>query len=538
MQIVKSRTSSYTTQNRLGIYYFQYAFPKLVRHLYPEFPKLFRKSLRTRCKYEAEKSARYWWCKMDELTRRLLLTNPVAAGKATELLMLYKEVEHQDWQTAENFLSNLDDAETKILDCAIKLERNNSPAPYINNIRQQDKHLQNSLKELTNAIHAMATTTQISSLDNSIADTSKSENNIELTELFIRFIEFKKEDVTEGSLTSIKSKLRMFLNIVFEVSKNNKLLTGELTQELVRNYRDIFKKIPARRNKFNEATTFDEMISTGQPPISTKTFKDTTSLVSQFLIWAENEGYVIEKNLNRIFKISSKKSNTNALKRLNFNDEQLIALFESNNYQKGQFKKSSEYWAPLIALYSGARLGEILQLLCNDIRKVENIWVFDINEEDEKQVKTEKSNRLVPVHSTLIKLGFIKFVEHRKHTNTNLFPEEPRSDDGKFSNFSKRHATYRKKCNVIKQPGTMLDFHSFRHTVRTRLADKDIVESLIDDICGHITKTASIGKKIYTHTQQVPLRKKTIEKLIFPINFTKISKWDANPFYREMKHGK
>ena len=84
----------------------------------------------------------------------------------------------------------------------------------------------------------------------------------------------------------------------------------------------------------------------------------------------------------------------------------------------------------------------------------------------------------------------------------------------------------------------MLDFHSFRHTARTRLADKDIAESLIDDICGHITKTASIGKKIYTHTQQVPLRKKTIEKLIFPINFTKISKWDANPFYREMKHGK
>jgi hypothetical protein len=83
----------------------------------------------------------------------------------------------------------------------------------------------------------------------------------------------------------------------------------------------------------------------------------------------------------------------------------------------------------------------------------------------------------------------------------------------------------------------LLDFHSFRHTVRTKLADIDILESLIDDICGHTTKTASIGKKIYTHTQQVPLRKKTIEKISYPIDSTKISKWDVNPFYRDMKHG-
>ena len=537
MQIVKSRTSSYTTRNRLGIYYFQYAFPKEIIFLYPELPKLFRKTLHTRCKRAAEKSARRWWCLMDELTRQLILSSPIVAGKAAELLMRYKEIEHQDWQTAEKFLSDLDDQDTKILDGALNLyNQKNSPILLSKNIETPDISLENSLKELTSAIQTMAIN-QINTTDNSAAAAIKSENNIELNELLIKFVEFKKDDVTDGTLTSIKSKLTMFLSIVFETSKNNKLLTSELTQELVRNYRDTFKKIPARRNKFSSTTTFEEMISTGQAPISSKTFKDTTSLVSQFLFWAENEGYVIEKSLSRIFKISSKKSNANALKRLNFKDDQLIALFESDQYQKGQFKKSSEYWAPLIALYSGARLGEILQLLCKDICKVENVWVFDINEEDEKQIKTENSKRQVPIHSTLLQLGFLNFVEHRKHTNSNLFPEEPRSNDGKFSNFSKRYATYRKKCNVIKQPGTMLDFHSFRHTVRTKLADKDVLEELINDICGHITSTASIGKKKYTHTQQVNLRKKTIEKLIFPIDVSKISKWDTNLFYRDMKHG-
>jgi hypothetical protein len=42
---------------------------------------------------------------MDELTRRLILTNPVVAGKATELLMRYKEIEHQDFEIADKFLT-------------------------------------------------------------------------------------------------------------------------------------------------------------------------------------------------------------------------------------------------------------------------------------------------------------------------------------------------------------------------------------------------------------------------------------------------
>ncbi len=537
MQIVKSRTSSYTTKNRLGVYYFQYAIPKAVVLLHPELPKLFRKTLHTRCKREAEKSARRWWCLMDELTRRLILSSPVVAGKATELLMRYKEIEHQDWQIAEEFLSRLEDQDTEILDIAIDLDKQKSnPILSSGAIEKRYTSLENSIKELTHSVQTIASN-QINTLENPITTVSKSENNIELNELLAKFIEFKRGGVAVATLSSIKSKLQIFLKIVFEISNNNELLTCELTQELVRNYRDTFKKIPAKRNKFNATTTFEEMISTGEPPISATTFKDTTSLVSQFLFWAENEGYIIEKNLNRIFKITAKKSKSNSLIRLNFNDEQLIALFESDQYQKGLFKRSSEFWAPLIALYSGARLGEILQLLCVDIRKVEDVWVFDINEEDDKQLKTEKSTRLVPIHSTLIQLGFIRFVEHRKKTGSSLFPDEPRSNDRSFRNFSKRHGAYRKKCKVIKQSGTLLDFHSFRHTVRTKLADNSIPESLIDDICGHETNSASIGKKVYTHTQQVPLRKKTIEKISYPIDFKKITTWDINPFYRNMKHG-
>ena len=541
MQIVKSRTSSYTTRNRLGIYYFQYAFPREVIHLHPELPKLFRKTLHTRSAREAEKSARRWWCIMDELTRLLILTNPVVAGKATELLMRYKEIEHHDWQTAENFLLGLDNQDTLILDCAIELDNNkNQTNRLFKNVDLQDTSpLEITVKQLANAVQAM-TQNQASPSTNSIIPNIASVNNIILTDLVDNFITFKKDDVTTGTLVSIKSKLLMFLGIATEFSQNKNLLSCELTSEIVRNYRDTLKKIPARRNSFKEGTTFKEMMVAGYPPISNKTFKDTTSLVVQFLIWAENEGYTVSNNLSNIFKSNARKGKNSALIRLNFNETHLIALFESSQYQNGLFKKASEYWVPLIALFTGARLAEILQLVSDDIRQEENIWIFDINEEgdDEKHVKTERSKRLVPIHSTLIKLGFIKFVEHRKKTSSKLFPEETRCDDGKFRNYSKRYATYRKQRNVIKQPGTMLDFHSFRHTIRTKLVDKDVAESLIDDIVGHVTKTASIGKTTYTHTHQLPLRKKTIEKLAYSVDFSKLSKWDTNLFYRTMRNVK
>ena len=379
---------------------------------------------------------------MDELTRRLLLTSPIVAGKAAELLMRYREIEHQDWQIAENFLSGLDNQDTLILDCAIELDnhRNQPNQLFKNNELQDNPPLDISIKQLTTVVQTMAES-QLNASVHPVVSHLKPENNIKLEDLIANFIAFKKDDVVTGTLISIKSKLLMFLGIASEFSQNKNLLSCELTTEIVRNYRDTLKKAPSRRNSFKEGTTFKEMIASGRPPISNKTFKDTTSLVVQFLIWAENEGYTVSNNLSNVFKSNTKKSK-DSLIRLNFNETHLIALFESNQYKNGLFKRASEYWVPLIALFTGARLAEILQLVSDDIRQEENIWIFDINEEgdDEKHVKTERSKRLVPIHSTLIKLGFIKFVEHRKKTSSKLFPEETRCDDGKFRNYSKRYA--------------------------------------------------------------------------------------------------
>ena len=78
-------------------------------------------------------------------------------------------------------------------------------------------------------------------------------------------------------------------------------------------------------------------------------------------------------------------------------------------------------WIPLIALFSGARLEEIGQLLCTDVRIEEGIDYFnllDLPNEDEhdedgghvKKLKTLDAGRRVPIHPELVAMGFLDYV--------------------------------------------------------------------------------------------------------------------------------
>ena len=52
--------------------------------------------------------------------------------------------------------------------------------------------------------------------------------------------------------------------------------------------------------------------------------------------------------------------------------------------------RDGKFWLPLIALYSGMRMGEIVQLLASDLKQEGDIWYFDVSrgEGNEKTLKT------------------------------------------------------------------------------------------------------------------------------------------------------
>jgi integrase len=353
------------------------------------------------------------------------------------------------------------------------------------------------------------------------------EDDLPIDVIADKFLLQKKNSLALGSYTSLESKLRQFVLIVTQRNKNQTPLVSKLTPGTIRHYRDLLVQIPKHRNGISNVT-YTDMIKMGLPPISQKTAKDTCNVVSEFLNYCQVEQYPIYSDLKSVLSTVKKPKSKDTKQRLQFSDDQLRMLFESEEYRLGKFKKPSEFWTPLIALFTGARLGEILQLHLCDIKQVEGIWVFDLNDEGDKQLKSENSSRLVPIHSRLLDLGILDFVSFRRKLkkSANLFPEEPRKIDGKFDNYSKRFRTYKNRVGIETGDDQMIDFHSFRHTVRTKLVEASVHESLIDDIIGHSSASASIGKKIYTHSNLIPQKKEAIELLSYKINFEKMKPWN------------
>lgn len=157
---------------------------------------------------------------------------------------------------------------------------------------------------------------------------------------------------------------------------------------------------------------------------------------------------------------------------------------------------AAAYWLPLLGMFTGARVGELAQLTVGDIQLVHDTPVLSITDEGPcQQVKTAAAVRKVPIHSTLIRLGFLEYVgAHGNTAHQSLWPDLRMREDKPGGYFSDWFARYRRTLGLGGYP----DFHCFRHTVRSLLADKEVAESVIDTIIGHKVK-GSTGIRVYTH---------------------------------------
>lgn len=195
---------------------------------------------------------------------------------------------------------------------------------------------------------------------------------------------------------------------------------------------------------------------------------------------------------------ASKKDSTQKRKPFALDDLKLI--FSSPIYMEGkrpvQGKGEAAYWLPLLALFTGARLEELGQLRLQDISVyslTDNdgkgstalcLWLRE-DETDNLELKTENSARVIPVHPTLIALGFVPYVQSLRDKNAYwLFPELKPGTYGKrtakwgqwFSKF------LREDCGISDKK---LVFHSFRHSFKDLLRRARIEEGVQRQLMGH-----------------------------------------------------
>lgn len=191
------------------------------------------------------------------------------------------------------------------------------------------------------------------------------------------------------------------------------------------------------------------------------------------LTWATNAGWGVKVSTQGL--VPERKAE---VKRRGFDPDELRKLFAALE----PFQKSdpTKYWVPALALFTGARAGEICQLRVEDVVDVKGVRCLNLSEFDadghrveDKRLKTATSERYVPLHPALIEAGFLDFVEGRD-AKTRLFPDlQPGPKNSYSHNFSKWFGAFKKRLGFVQRS---LVFHSFRHGFRDACRDAEIAE--------------------------------------------------------------
>ncbi len=229
----------------------------------------------------------------------------------------------------------------------------------------------------------------------------------------------------------------------------------------------------------------------------------------------------IESNVAASVQVAKPK--VEPVARLPFDIENLKSILASSIYTEGKRPTGgageAAVWLPLLALFTGARLNELGQLLVSDVIKdpVAGYYIHVTDEgEDEqeaKSVKTVSSRRKVPLHPELVKAGFIKYHKLMANIGANrLFPElKPDAHGHITGNWSKWFGRYLRQNIGIKNP--KLVFHSFRHTFKDGCRDAGLSEEIHDALTGHSGGT--IGR-VYGAGHSLRVLAKSIAKVRYP----------------------
>jgi integrase len=158
--------------------------------------------------------------------------------------------------------------------------------------------------------------------------------------------------------------------------------------------------------------------------------------------------------------------------------------YRRTNKKEHSKTAAAKRWAPWLCAYTGARVGEILQLRKQDVRSEGGHWIITIT--PEAGTVKNKELREIPLHSHLGEIGFGVFVEGAPdgYLFLNVKPgADPlgarRTTKNRVREFAREVVTDRR----------VAPNHGWRHLFKTIGIEADIQERVLDAICGHAPRT-------------------------------------------------
>lgn len=277
------------------------------------------------------------------------------------------------------------------------------------------------------------------------------------------------------------------LSQVAEEYSRDKILGGAWSKqtEIVnrKTYRDMIALLgDIRIDQFtkDKAQKYKQHYS-AKKDLSVATINKYVTRVTALLQWASSHYGTSNPMVGMSIQVSEKIKVSKEREALTpFQVKQLFQGTPSHNNLKFLYR----YWIPRLAAYTGARVGELAQLYLDDFMIIDGhpCILIRANRPDQS-IKTPSSERAIPIHSKLIAMGFLLFVERQRSLgHLRLFPELPKKEARGYSHVvSKWFCYFKKKLDW----GERETLHGIRHAVATQLKRKEFSSDLVAGLLGH-----------------------------------------------------
>lgn len=184
-----------------------------------------------------------------------------------------------------------------------------------------------------------------------------------------------------------------------------------------------------------------------------------------------------------------------------YSDAQLKRIFDPS--KKFFHKYPDIFWGCMLALFTGSRKNAIFTLQYKDIVQKEGIWCINFIEDCPgiKKLKTEDSERAVPIHSMLIKMGFLDYVQHKEHKfDTDFIFQKVclNRRGGLNAHMTRNFFKFLRQIGIKDVSLGQYDFHSFRKNANITMEKCGMIRSYIDKIIGWISR-GSEGERSYSN---------------------------------------
>lgn len=300
--------------------------------------------------------------------------------------------------------------------------------------------------------------------------------------------EYFREVARPGALAA-KTLLdkRNALELLGEITGDKPLAL--LTKADARKVKDVLTRLPKNRNK--SAKTKGKPLAgildmPGVKRISSVTLNAHIGQMASLMVWAVANGHATD-NVFAGTKLRGTKQDRSS-KREAFSADHMKLMFRHLTENPDSLvNKETHKWGALIGMFTGMRLNEVAQLETQDIKCISDIWCIDVTADgdDQKRLKTAAAQRRIPVHDKLVAFGLLDFVEARRSSGQpRLFPDlSYTAANGYGRNLGRWVNETFLEALGIKQKH--LVYHSFRHTMATRLLQAGADDTKVKAILGH-----------------------------------------------------